>query len=117
MVLPRPRRVAIVWCRDAAVRRDATPQNSRFSCVFDELTAIGIGRTPWERRITTNGREVAYRDMLFRPGVTIACHLSASVAPIGMTKAGLPIGVRIVAPPGGGKGRRRRDGPPSGNTV
>jgi amidase len=52
----------------------------------------------WERRITINGREVAYNDMLFWPGVTCGFHLPASVAPIGMTKAGLPIGVQIVGP-------------------
>ncbi len=36
--------------------------------------------------------------MLFWPGVTCAFHLPASVAPIGMTEAGLPIGVQIVGP-------------------
>ena len=52
----------------------------------------------WERRMTVNGHEIAYNDMLFWPGVTCAYHLPASVAPIGMTRAGLPIGVQIVGP-------------------
>ena len=52
----------------------------------------------WERRMTVNGREIDYNDMLFWPGVTCAYHLPASVAPIGMTRAGLPIGVQIVGP-------------------
>ena len=52
----------------------------------------------WERRMTVNGRDIAYNDMLFWPGVTCAFHLPASVAPIGMTRAGLPIGVQIVGP-------------------
>jgi amidase len=52
----------------------------------------------WERRMTVNSREIDYNDMLFWPGVTCAYHLPASVAPIGMTRAGLPIGVQIVGP-------------------
>ena len=52
----------------------------------------------WQRRITINGRDVAYNDMLFWPGVTCGFHLPASVAPIAMTAAGLPIGVQIVGP-------------------
>ena len=52
----------------------------------------------WERRLTVNGREIAYNDLLFWPGMTCAFHLPATVAPIGFTKAGLPIGVQIVGP-------------------
>jgi amidase len=52
----------------------------------------------WERRMTVNGHEIDYNAMLFWPGVTCAYHLPASVAPIGMTRAGLPIGVQIVGP-------------------
>jgi amidase len=50
----------------------------------------------WERQVTVNGRTMPYNDMLFWPGITCAFHLPASVAPIGMTEAGLPIGVQIV---------------------
>jgi amidase len=52
----------------------------------------------WERRVTVNGRSIPYNDMLFWPGLTCAYHLPASTAPIGMTEAGLPIGVQIVGP-------------------
>jgi len=52
----------------------------------------------WERRITINDREIAYSDMLFWAGITCGFHLPASVAPIGLTQAGLPIGVQIVGP-------------------
>jgi amidase len=52
----------------------------------------------WERRLTVNGREIAYNDLLFWPGLTCGFHLPASVAPIGFTKSGLPIGVQIVGP-------------------
>jgi amidase len=52
----------------------------------------------WERRMTIDGQDIAYNDMLFWPGLTCGFHLPASVAPIGMAKSGLPIGVQIVGP-------------------
>lgn len=52
----------------------------------------------WERRITVDGQEIPYNNMLFWPGLTCGFHLPASVAPIGVSKAGLPIGVQIVGP-------------------
>lgn len=55
----------------------------------------------WERKLTVNGREIAYNDMLFWPGITCGFHLPASVAPIGLSNAGLPIGVQIAGPVGG----------------
>jgi amidase len=36
--------------------------------------------------------------MLFWPGLTCGYHLPATTAPIGVTDAGLPIGVQIVGP-------------------
>ncbi len=53
---------------------------------------------PWERTHTVNGRTIAYQDMLFWPGITCAFHLPATVAPIGLSGTGLPIGVQIVGP-------------------
>ena len=55
-------------------------------------------RPAWARRITVAGHETGYNDMLFWPGITCGFHLPASVAPLGLTKAGLPIGVQIVGP-------------------
>ncbi len=52
----------------------------------------------WERRITIDGREIAYNDMLFWPGLTGGFHLPGTVAPLGVTKAGLPLGVQIAGP-------------------
>ena len=40
----------------------------------------------WERRMTVNGQEMPYNDMLFWPGLTCGYHLPASVAPIGVTR-------------------------------
>ncbi len=39
-----------------------------------------------------------YNDMLFWAGITGAFLLPASVAPLGVTTDGLPIGVQIVGP-------------------
>jgi amidase len=52
----------------------------------------------WERRISIEGQEIAYNDLLFWPGLTGGYHLPATVAPIGFTKAGLPLGVQIAGP-------------------
>jgi amidase len=52
----------------------------------------------WERKITVNGRTIAYNDMLFWPGLTCGYHLPATIAPLGFTRAGLPLGVQIAGP-------------------
>lgn len=52
----------------------------------------------WERSLQVNDRRIAYNDMLFWPGITCAFHLPASVAPIGLSGSGLPIGVQIAGP-------------------
>jgi amidase len=51
----------------------------------------------WERRIWVEGAEIAYNDLLFWPGLTCGFHLPATVAPVGRSAAGLPIGVQIVS--------------------
>jgi amidase len=52
----------------------------------------------WARRVTIDRQEIPYNNMLFWPGLTCGFHLPASVAPIGLSNAGLPIGVQIVGP-------------------
>ena len=52
----------------------------------------------WDRRIVVGDREIAYNDMLFWPGLTGGYHLPATVAPMGVTKDGLPLGVQIAGP-------------------
>ncbi|HWF65724.1 MAG TPA: amidase [Acidobacteriaceae bacterium] len=54
--------------------------------------------TTWERSYSVDGREIAYNDMLFWPGITCGFYLPASVAPVGKSSEGLPIGVQIVGP-------------------
>ena len=51
-----------------------------------------------DRRICIDGKEIAYNDMLFWPGLTGGYHLPGTVAPLGFTKAGLPLGVQIAGP-------------------
>lgn len=51
-----------------------------------------------ERHYTVDGRTIAYNDMLFWPGLTGGYHLPATVAPIGFSAAGLPVGVQIAGP-------------------
>lgn len=53
---------------------------------------------PWDRRITIEGHEIGYSDLLFWPGLIGGYHLPDTVAPIGQTKAGLPLCVQIAGP-------------------
>lgn len=50
-----------------------------------------------ERMITVNGRSVPAVDQLFWAGYSGACYLPSTVAPIGLTPTGLPVGVQIIA--------------------
>jgi amidase len=53
---------------------------------------------PWDRRVVVEGQDINYSDLLFWPGLTGGYHLPATVAPMGMTKAGLPLCVQIAGP-------------------
>ena len=48
--------------------------------------------------LEVNGRTICWSEMLFWPGIVGGFHLPASVAPLGLTRAGLPVGVQIVGP-------------------
>src|SRR5262249_26786452 len=51
-----------------------------------------------ERKITVNGKRVPTTDQLFWAGYPCVSYLPSTVAPIGLTKSGLPVGVQIVGP-------------------
>ena len=51
----------------------------------------------WERRITIEGRDMAYNDMLFWPGLIGGYHLPATVAPMGFTARACRSGCRSLA--------------------
>jgi amidase len=53
---------------------------------------------PWDRRITVEGKDISYSDLLFWPGLSGGYHLPATVAPMGSTSGGLPLGVQVVGP-------------------
>jgi amidase len=51
-----------------------------------------------ERKILVNGKRVPTTDQLFWAGYSCVSLLPSTVAPIGLTKSGLPVGVQIVGP-------------------
>jgi amidase len=51
-----------------------------------------------ERRVTINGRQVEYLDQLFWAGITCVAYLPATIAPVGPSRSGLPVGLQIVGP-------------------
>ena len=50
------------------------------------------------RTLTINGRQEPYFGQLAWPGMATLANLPATAAPIGQTKAGLPIGAQIIGP-------------------
>ena len=61
------------------------------------LPIMEAGET-WQRRLDVNGVSISYNDQLFWPGLAGGVHLPATVAPLGLNRGGLPIGVQIVGP-------------------
>jgi len=51
-----------------------------------------------KRTVEIDGRREPYFDQLAWPGMATVANLPATAAPIGMTKAGLPIGAQIIGP-------------------
>jgi len=52
----------------------------------------------WERNIPVNGKPTPQTDQLFWAGWNGVVGLPGTVAPIGLTRSGLPVGVQIIAP-------------------
>jgi len=50
------------------------------------------------RRIDIDGKLYPYLDQILWPGVATVAGLPASAVPIGLSGAGLPIGVQIIGP-------------------
>jgi amidase len=51
-----------------------------------------------DRRIAIDGKIYPYMDQIVWPGLATLPGLPATAAPIGLSPAGLPIGVQIIAP-------------------
>jgi amidase len=56
---------------------------------------------PGERTLEVNGKQVPFENQLFWAGYAGLSHLPATVAPIGLTDQGLPVGVQIIGRPYG----------------
>jgi amidase len=52
----------------------------------------------YQRTISVNGKRVPTTDQLFWAGYSCAFLLPSTVAPIGLTTSGLPVGVQIIGP-------------------
>ncbi len=50
------------------------------------------------RRLDVNGVERDYADLLLWAGPAVVSYLPASAAPVGLTAAGLPVGIQIIGP-------------------
>jgi amidase len=50
------------------------------------------------RKFELDGKSRSYLDLFIWPGLAGSCGLPATVAPVGMTPAGLPAGVEIIGP-------------------
>lgn len=53
---------------------------------------------PQQRKLHVNGRDVPFENQLFWAGYAGVAYFPASVAPIGLTSDGLPVGVQIIGP-------------------
>ena len=53
---------------------------------------------PQQRSLVVNNHEVPFENQLFWAGYAGVVHLPATVAPIGRTATGLPVGVQIIGP-------------------
>ncbi|MGH8228905.1 MAG: amidase [Steroidobacteraceae bacterium] len=53
---------------------------------------------PQLRTLTVNGREEPFENQLYWAGLAGVAYLPATVAPIGLTQEGLPVGVQIIGP-------------------
>jgi amidase len=68
-------------------------------CPVTGVPAIPHDHGPFaERTIRVNDEERPYNDLFGWIAMATACHLPATVAPIGRTATGLPVGVQIIGP-------------------
>ncbi len=68
-------------------------------CPVTSVPAIPHDHSPFAtRKIQVNGESRPYMDLFGWISMATACHLPATVAPVGTTPEGLPVGVQIVGP-------------------
>lgn len=92
------------WLRLDEVRRQYQMKWREFFLRFDVMlcpvlsTAAFAHKTgsPQGRMLTVNGRDVPFENQLFWAGYGGLAYLPATVAPLGLTPEGLPVGVQII---------------------
>jgi amidase len=68
-------------------------------CPVTSVPAIPHDHSPFPaRKIQVNGETRPYSDLFGWISMATACHLPATVAPVGPTPEGLPVGVQIIGP-------------------
>ncbi|GGI32908.1 amidase [Bradyrhizobium guangdongense] len=96
------------WIRNDQVRRQLQTTWGSFFRDYDVLlTPVAAtaalphdqsSRIDRFRKIVVNGKRVPATDQWFWAGLPAAAYLPATIAPIGFTSAGLPVGVQIIGP-------------------
>jgi amidase len=100
----KPKTTAVEWIAmlDAqlAVRRQWAALFESFDVViapnFGQVAFPHDARDPGARTLEIDGAPTSYFDQLAWPGLATFPNLPATSAPIGQTKAGLPIGAQII---------------------
>ena len=68
-------------------------------CPVAPVAAFPHDHGSWfKRTLSVNGEQLPYANIMGWAGLTNAVYLPATVAPVGFTPEGLPIGIQIVAP-------------------
>lgn len=68
-------------------------------CPVTPVTAFPHDHGPWfDRTINVNDQEYPYSNLMGWVGLTNVVYLPSTIAPIGISSQGLPIGIQIVAP-------------------
>lgn len=68
-------------------------------CPSTPVAAIPHDHKPFnERTIDVNGTQRSYSEIMGWAGLTNSVFLPSTIAPVGMTSDGLPVGIQIVGP-------------------
>jgi amidase len=103
----QPELSANQWLGLLDTRQRLRNQWAAFFREFDAVLAPAFGTPafvqfddgPWpERKLSVDGELTPYGDQLGWPGIATVAGLPATVAPMGRSKEGLPIGVQVIGP-------------------
>jgi amidase len=94
------------WLSDNEARQHLRARWAEFFREFDVLlcpvmptTAFPHDHGPFgARTLEVDGKEIQYMDQVFWAGLITVAYLPSTVAPVGRTPEGLPVGMQIVAP-------------------